>query len=512
MQLKARALKMVGEWKRDKASSAIAKAAKEYITNPRGFWTWAHDQMEDTGGGSHSAETLLDETTGLLVSDPAEVNKLWGRHYGDLARDPLKGSPSPWMAHWDRWRKRHRQSHGRAQMTDLDNEIQWDEVLPAIKHMKYHKAPGEDGIPTEFLKLATRTHRCEFGEALLEVLRRTFKSRVIPEEWRSSTVVSIPKAGGDPTLMTGYRGISLMPTVLKLLVSFISRRLNAAFEEKDLFHRSQAGFRSKEECPLQVAALFDITKMRAKASYTRDGKDTFMLFVDLKKAYDTVPHEMLFIKLKWWGVPEIMLGFLKVLYASSTFRVRSGGLRGIFSEPQQLERGLRQGCPASPTLFNIYINDIFWFRPGQDLGVLDPSVRRDMGQMRLVEKRIPGLLFADDLVAIVPKAHVAPMCAHLTEWAATMGMSFGIKKCGLMGYQDEAQKWLRESGPYFLGGEELPVLDEYKYLGLWLDTNFSLEHMATRRMELGKEALLRSKAYLTDNRNRIDVHLYYRRW
>ena len=511
VRLKARAMLEIKNWKKAKASNKIAEAAKGYISNPRGFWQWAADQYEDVGGASHSAETLLDEETGLLVSDPEQINKLWARHYGDLAKDPMKDTEAPWTANWAAWKRRHAGGAGpRPTIEGLEEEISWDEVLAAIKSMKNHKAPGDDGIPAEFLKLATRIHQCAFGKALLAVLRNLRGLPNIPKEWATATNVSISKPGGDPTLMTDYRGISLMPSILKLLVAIMIRRVDKAFEDKGLYHKSQAGFRSKEECPLQAAALFDITKMRMKSSAPFEVKGTYLLFVDLKKAYDTVPHDLLFKKLEWWGVRDSTLSFFKTLYRNSVFRVRSGGLPGILSEACELNRGLRQGCPASPTLFNIFINDIFWFEKGKDLGVPDPSCEDNTRKERLAPRiRIPGLLFADDLVAILPKKHVRPMCAHLTEWARCMGMSFGIKKCGLMGHEQEAQAWLRqemaENGPFLLGGEELPLVNEYKYLGLWFNDELSLDYMAQRRTELGEAALLRVQAYLCWSK--VPLHL-----
>ena len=72
-----------------------------------------------------------------------------------------------------------------------------------------------------------------------------------------------------------------------------------------------------------------------------------------------VPHELLFLKLESIGIRGHMLSFLRALYRDSAFRVRTGHAPGILSEPIFLRRGLRQGCPASPVLFNLFINDMF---------------------------------------------------------------------------------------------------------------------------------------------------------
>ena len=119
--------------------------------------------------------------------------------------------------------------------------------------------------------------------------------------------------------MNNYRGISLMSTVLKILIGIISDRLNSAFENEGLFSPAQAGFRRIEECVTQTGCLLEVARRREIR-----GLETYLLFVDLKKAYDTVPQEALLAKLDHCGVRGRMLGFIGELYSKSMITVRSG--------------------------------------------------------------------------------------------------------------------------------------------------------------------------------------------
>jgi len=154
-------------------------------------------------------------------------------------------------------------------------------------------------------------------------------------------LVSIHKKG-DPADMDNYRDISLIPVPFKLLLTMITIRVQKAME--------QAGFRAKEECPGQAAALVEMVQ-------AQEGKhwNTHLLDVCgfISKAYDTVPHEALFGKMYQWGIRGKMLEFVKALYASSTVAVQ---MAGYTSDPFLLLRGLRQGCPFSPVLFDIFHN------------------------------------------------------------------------------------------------------------------------------------------------------------
>jgi len=117
--------------------------------------------------------------------------------------------------------------------------------------------------------------------------------------------------------MDNYRGTSLIPVPFKLLLSMITIRVQKAMEENGLFCREQAGFRAQEECPGQVAALVDMVQRRASI-----GIPIYLMFVDLSKAYDTVPYEALFGKMYQLGIRRRMLEFVKALYASSTVAVQ----------------------------------------------------------------------------------------------------------------------------------------------------------------------------------------------
>jgi hypothetical protein len=151
-------------------------------------------------------------------------------------------------------------------------------------------------------------------------------------------VVSLPKDGdlADPG---NYRGISLMSTTLKVITVILSQRINKEFEEHNLFVTAQAGFRKLEEAITQAACVVDVLTRRRARKLT-----TYATFIDLKKAYDTVPHGALFAKLHQSGVRGRCLRFIKALYAHSRVTVRVGaGKLAQLSESFPLLRGVRQG-------------------------------------------------------------------------------------------------------------------------------------------------------------------------
>ncbi|KAH9290975.1 hypothetical protein KI387_035092 [Taxus chinensis] len=302
---------------------------------------------------------------------------------------------------------------------------------------------------------------------------------VIPKDFNAAVLVSIPKKG-DLTLHDNYRGISLINVMLKILTSVVIKRIEKELEERKFFSKSQAGFRRNEECVGQVAALHEIALRRmAKLK-----KPTFVVFIDFKKAYDMVPHEALFRKLRAAGVKGRALHFIQELYNGSSVRVRYDGL---LSSQIPVKRGVRQGCPASPTLFNIFINDIMQDLEG--LGVKVPGLT----------EVVAGLLFADDLVALaesVEEMHV--VLQRIQCWSDKWGMECGIDKCKVMKIFGDAEEL--QQHVFKLGAREIGVCSSYKYLGIETDPQLSVEKIIKERAASGSRTLHGIRHFLASRR------------
>ena len=468
---------LLKEDRRERWNRLIRKADEDIKAEPRSFWSIASGlgnwRCKDTSVGVQPVQ----DASGRLLTDQDQVSKAWREYYRELACD--KTGHSRDEAYWydkvpEMGTLQEADSRGH-----LNADISADELAECIGKMKRHKAPGKDGIPAEFLKLGIVDVTTPMFRAMLAVCNKVWAAGRIPESWRDSIIISIPKKG-DLTLMSNYRGISLMSVCLKVLMVLVTKRLEAVFEQEGLFSRSQAGFRKLEECPGQVVALYELLKRREIA-----GKPSYLLFVDLKKAYDTVPHGALFAKMEKYGVTGRMLSFLQGLYASSRIAVRTADR---LSETVPLERGLRQGCPLSPILFNIFINDIL--RGTEEWGVPVESAPAETGN-------VSGLMFADDLVTIAPsRENLVELTQHLDRWACRNEMSFGVPKCGVMavgtpqaGVKEWSERWL-------LAGQQVPVVESYTYLGMDIKPDLNLETMIDSRLVKGRKTVFAMAPFL----------------
>ena len=467
----------------EKWCKVISKAAVD-LRNPKDLgpsraWRWVKACIRKGRSQQGKVVPVKDENNKLLT-DPVQIGQRWARHYGALAADPLNHSQN--KPHWEEeipFEPHKTLSDG--QKFVLNKEIEWVDLKKALMVAKTNKAAGSDEIPMEFFKAALfkpedldplleATYISPLGEVLLSLLNGMFDHGVIPDRWTEAMVVSIPKKG-DLTLCDNYRGISLMDCGLKLMCIIVAKRLAKVFDVGEILIREQAGFRRKEETMSQVCALVEIAKRRLNR-----GMNSFVAFIDLKKAYDTVPHEALFVKMEKYGVDGKLMVWLRNLYYSSGLRIRCGN---ELSPRVALKRGLRQGCPISPILFDIFANDSL--EAGRPYGIEVPGL----------QKRIPGLLFADDLAILGgTREDLSAGIQGFETWCNNWDMSVGIAKCGIMGFGQHSQDLATafEDWPTLQGGV-IPIVEKYTYLGCEIDYMLSVERAVSYRLSRGRRAL-----------------------
>lgn len=440
--------------------------------DPRAFWKWVKS-LTNSGAVSHGTGSVIKDRNGRILVDPRDVLDRWRAHFASLAED-VSGNSSC-KAYWLTKGNLAIQEP----LTGLNDVITWGEVNRILKTLKANKSPGDDGIPYEVLKLSSENEpgqvpNTDLGRTILKVMQEVFDSGVIPTEWQESIVVPIFKKG-DYFSCDNYRGISLMNVILKLLCTVVNRRIYRQLENSERLSKAQAGFREKEETMSHVCALYEIVQRRQLRK-----KKTYLAFLDIKKAFDTVPHGALFVKLERIGVTGKALNFIESLYRGSTMRVVVGGL---VSEPFPLQRGVRQGCPLSPVLFDIFIDDILDQLRGKGVAVQG------------IDYKIPGLAFADDLALIASKAsRLSDMLGIADNWGMEWEMCFGIPKCGIIPIgASRATVQNPDAHPatwnWTLQGEKVPIVLEYEYLGVPIHLDMDVERVEKHRTQKVVKAL-----------------------
>ncbi len=151
-----------------------------------------------------------------------------------------------------------------------------EEVCQALNKLKGRKAAGGNGILPEIVKCGG----VECTDYLLKLFQEVWKEEHVPVEWRNALIVPIPKKG-DLTMCDNWRGISLLDVTGKVLARILQERLQTVVE--DQLPDSQCGFRKGRACLDMLFCARQLVK-----TYEHNTK-MFLLFVDLRKAYDSVP-------------------------------------------------------------------------------------------------------------------------------------------------------------------------------------------------------------------------------
>ena len=216
-------------------------------------------------------------------------------------------------------------------------KVTWQEVLGLLRYLRRGKAPGPDGILNEMILYGG----FRLIESLTQLLNIAIDEECVPSDWRKSYVVPLFK-GGDTEVASNYRGIALGSCVTKVFTRCLTRRLGE-FAEERILTEAQGGFRGKRSCADQILVLRGVCELRR-----RRRKGTYLAFLDVSKAYDTVWQEGLWEKMRRYGVTKKFVRVCQGLYEEVEASVV---LDGEQSRWFKVEKGLRQGCPLSPLLY-----------------------------------------------------------------------------------------------------------------------------------------------------------------
>ena len=173
--------------------------------------------------------------------------------------------------------------------TELNSDLTLKEVEVAIDKTRSNKAFME--IPNEAMKNKN-------AQALLhKFFSICFKSGICPTEWYKSNIKPIPKKDKDPRDPLNNRCITIMCCVAKVYSSILNKRIQNYLEENNLLVDEQNGFRATRSCIDHIFSLCSILRNRKLQGY-----DTFISFVDFKKAFDSVDRTILLYKIQQLGI------------------------------------------------------------------------------------------------------------------------------------------------------------------------------------------------------------------
>ncbi len=362
-----------------------------------------------------SIVSSIRKEDGTIINDQDEVNKLIIGHLEAVQTSPkeqLYTLPIPFPT-FNKYE---------------DNEM--DYILSKLYH---GKAIAFDGI-TDILftsnnKPVTAAKLGDIWNGNMEP--HHFYNRLIP----------LNKAHPDTPTAKDCRPIMISSALTKILESRLREPLETYTVEK--LHRGQTGFVPKMGISVNQMRLTQRVK-----DITNSKRHCFGLFIDFSNAYNTILHSKLFDRLqKVLSGEEIQL--IKAIYSRNQIHL------GKHSFTPNI--GVAQGSIISPFLFNIYSEDLYQTLEKE----VDISYDDLMG-------------YADDLLVMCTSLHQLRKCIGvIQEWSLENNLMLNPKKSGIIEFLPRHRTYasLLVPGTYFEG---VPVVTEYKYLGLIVDQKLTV--------------------------------------
>ena len=330
-----------------------------------------------------------------------------------------------------------------ANTEEYNNLFNFDELLDAIKQ-SHDSATGPDEIHYQMLK-----HLPESSlQALLGIFNHIWTTGDFPEDWRLATIIPIPKPGKDHAEPTNYRPIALTSCLCKTLERMINKRLIWYLESNNLLSPYQSGF------PAGRSTNDNLVKLE---TFIRDAfvkkEHVVAVFFDLEKAYDTTWRYGIMKDIHKLGLRGRLPTFIESFLADRAMQVRVGS---TLSDLYDQEQGVPQGGVLSTTLFNIKINDI----------------------VKCLDNLTDCSLYVDDFCIYFRSKSMRTIERHLQQnlnkiehWANNNGFKFSKSKTQCVHF---CQLRKQHDDPVLtLYGSPIPVVQEYKYLGLIFDKKLS---------------------------------------
>ena len=315
----------------------------------------------------------------------------------------------------------------------------------AIKGLNNYKAPGFDyNITAEAIKYGGDALK----ERLLKLVHIIKNQLKPPSDWTKNIIVPLPKKG-DLTKIKNYRGISLMSIAAKLYNKLLLNRIREKIDAK--LRVNQAGYRPGRGCVEHVHTL-----RRIFEGCDIKNIPVVAVFVDFKKAFDSIDRNVLFKILRHYGVPEPITNAIRILYENTTSSVI---VDGAITEEFEVNMGVLQGDVLAPYLFIIVIDWVMMNANIDDLGFITQKRQ----SRRHPEKRVGDLEYADDIALLentIPDAQ--KQLDAVSSVAKEVGLVINIEKTKVLA------KGINQP-EIMLDGNTLEVVEDFQYLGAFVN-------------------------------------------
>ena len=326
-------------------------------------------------------------------------------------------------------------------------KINEEDFLKLAYKININKSSGVPLIKTRVLKDAM----IGLSAHMTYIINLVIEKSSFPDSWKTATVTPLPK-GGDASDVNNLRPISILPLPSKIMEKILHKQIMTYLKDFKILTENQDGFRPNRST---INSLTKFTNNVYRES--NQGKGTTAIYLDFRKAFDTINHNILVLKLEKIGFKNDS----KLLIDNYlTNRVQSTKANGKISDPHPIHCGVPQGSVLGPLLFIIYINDL-----GHILDNMNCQH------------------YADDTVLYLPNNEDTPLVENainsdlgkVDTWCKANKLSLNAKKTKIMQLGTKAHIKRMPRISVKLDNAPLAKAFTYRYLGITIDTNLDFK-------------------------------------
>ena len=322
----------------------------------------------------------------------------------------------------------------------LDSEISLCEIDKVIRKIKKGKAPGRDGINADFYK----NMPFDWKYILLILFNNILSTEMMPSSWAEAIMVLFHKKGNN-NQPSNYKGIALTNTISKIFTHILNERLSSWVVKSNILPESQGGFRPGRGCLDNIFILQSAIHFKLRL----DKGHVYAIFIDFKRAFDSVSHSILWSKLYSFGVSDKFIRLLKYVYDNATFRVK---INNDFSKNFDISEGVLQGEVLSPLLFILFISDFENFLRSRGLEGVD------------IDGYIDLLLYADDAVVLAASpVQMRRLICAIESYCISNRLIINTDKTKITYFKRRGRD---DDNKFYLNNNELEVVKTYTYFGI----------------------------------------------
>ena len=358
------------------------------------------------------------------------------------------------------------------------NQINQSQIEKEILSLNSKKSTGADSIPPKVLKHSLQTLK----SPMTQLFNNMVGINHFPSELKYANVTPIFKKG-DAANKENYRPISILPSISKVFERLIFQQITSYVT--DFLSPYLCGFRKGYSTQHALLRLFD----QLNKNLDKKGK-VGLLLMDLSKAFDCISHDLLLAKLHAYNFDK---SSLKLIYSYLKGRHQRVHINGEYSTWKEILSGVPQGSVLGPLLFNIFINDLFFF-------VKNSEIHN----------------YADDNTLSVADTNIDIIVSKLQSdiniidtWFKSNGLLLNEKKCQFMIIEPITIR--NNTEKIKVSDKILEEVKQSKLLGISFDNNINMkDYIKSICNQAGKKlnALARISHYLGEHKRKLLMNAF----